>query len=311
MKTKILTISGMTLILSISVSAVIADEPEPDVSDWKDPRTRDEDISHTQITVKTTRIKSGLYLYGYSIVSPPENKGTIGSFKLDVSCDLDFSTVEFPPVEPLRDSSRDPHVPVGNVHISRANMAYYNMSLKPGEQTVRFLTSPAPPTERAYLLAVDMDSEGWRYDLYPEGKWTQDFIVRGTVLGPECTLDFGPEIEYLGAAEEPFGVNKLLAYAEPVTDELVLSNAAESVTVTLFYDAKADPSTFKAKLDGKDISALFNPVPDTYETVVISGDWKINSRIHLSILGTVDDKNKGNNKFKSIDNDVFKVKVVK
>lgn len=309
MKYKILSVSANTFIILINTFTVIADEP--DMSDWKDPRTRDEDISHTQITVKTTRVKNGLYLYGYSFVSPPENKGVVRSFDLDISCDLDFSTVEFPPVEPYSDFSKDTHVPVGNVHIGRANVAKYPLSLKPGENTVRFLMSPAPPAERTYDLSVEMDSYGWRYDLYPDGKWTQDFLFSGTVLGPACTLDFGPEIEYLGAAEEPFGVNKLLAYAEPVTDELILNNATNSVTMTLFYDAKADPSTFNAKLDGKDISNLFNPVPDTYETVVISGNWKINSRIHLSILGTVDDKNKGNNNFKSIDNDVFKVKVAK
>ncbi|MDH5767217.1 MAG: hypothetical protein OEZ38_14475, partial [Gammaproteobacteria bacterium] len=131
---------------------------------------------------------------------------------------------------------------------------------------------------------------------------------RGTTLGPECTTEFGPEIEWLGSQEEPFGINQLLAYAEPISDELLAYDSNDAVTITVFYHSGIDVGSFKAKADGKDISNLFHPSPDTYETVTIqTGNWNNNSRIHLSVLGVVTDKNKGNNQFKSIDNDVFKI----
>lgn len=282
---------------------------DEDKSDWKDPRTRDEDISNTNIKVLVKRV-DGLYYYAYEIHSPLENKGIINSMKIDISCDLDFSSVEYPPVTPRDDLSDGKHVPVGRVSVDNRNKVYMPLAgVKPGETTVRFLISPAPPIERYYSLAPKFDNYGWRYDLYSDYKSIKDFVVKGTTTGPECTLDFGPEIEWFGPSEEPFGVNKLLAYAEPITDELLVNDSSDNVVITLFYDAGVDPNTFKAKLDGKDISDQFSPEPDTYETVTINGNnWNNNSRIHLSVLGIIDDKNKGNNKFKSIDNDVFKVK---
>lgn len=243
-----------------------------------------------------------------------KTKGLLASVLfLDISCDLDFSSVDYPSVTPRSDDSDGKHVPVGRVDVAVGNDVFMPfIGLKPGETAIRFLISPAPPAERNYDIQPDFDNYGWRYDLYhgDDVKSMEDFIHSGTTTGPECTLEFGPEIEWFGPSEEPFGINRLLAYAEPITDELLANDSYDSVTITVFYHAGIDPDTFKAKLDGKDITEQFNPEPDTYETVTISdGNWNNNSRIHLSVLGVIDDKNKGNNNFKSIDNDVFKVKL--
>jgi len=164
-----------------------------DKSDWKDPRTRDEDLSHTKIKVLTKRV-DGLYYYAYEITSPPENKGIITGFSLDISCDLDFSQVDFPAVTPIKDMSKGKHVPVGGVSIFRGNRAsVMTGDVNPGEKYAFFMVSPAPPAERAFQVIPYIDNYGWRYDLYPDGKSVVDFIHRGTTLGPECTTDFNQE----------------------------------------------------------------------------------------------------------------------
>lgn len=67
------------LILSICSFVVYGDNgywEDEDKSDWKDPRTRDEDLSHTKLRVLVKRVE-GLYYYAYEIKNPLENKGTI------------------------------------------------------------------------------------------------------------------------------------------------------------------------------------------------------------------------------------------
>jgi hypothetical protein len=118
-----------------------------------------------------------------------------------------------------------------------------------------------------------MDTYGWRYDLYEPGdpriKWINDFTVRMEVIGPACRIDEEPEIAFLGAAEEPFGMNKLLAYASPISDQLEADG--NSLELILFYDERIDPGTFKARLNGEDVSAAFSPEPGTHERVTVSG----------------------------------------
>lgn len=281
-----------------------------DKSDWKDPRYRDEDISHTRIKAHVKRV-DGLYHYVYEIFSPLENKGVFSDINIDVACDLDFGVIESPWLSSAEDQSDGKHVPVGGVGsviVRRGNSV--NMSfaaIKPGEATNRLLVAPSPPEEREYRLAPDLDNLGWRYDLYPEGKWTIDFVVRGKTLGPGCTLDFQPKLEWFGAKEEPLGINRLLGYSEPNTDEVLLNNGWDDAVITLFYDAGIDPATFRAEADDKDISHLFKPVPATSETVKISNrGWGNQSLIVLSVLGTITDEN---NEGKSLDIDIFKVKV--
>lgn len=59
---------------------------------------RDEDILKTVITVEVNRTPEGFYEYIYQLTSPPENKGTIFGFQVDISCNLRFEDVVMPPL---------------------------------------------------------------------------------------------------------------------------------------------------------------------------------------------------------------------
>lgn len=147
--------------------------------------------------------------------SSAENKGTINSFDVDVSCELDFGDVVMPPGDDTpfaREShSRDgKHVPVsvygtenaGAGNVGAGNFVGWGMLLKPGEQATVRMLSPTPPRERQYRLLPDMESIGWRYDLYPDAPWIPDFVIQGTVMGPGCVSLDEPEVAFLGRAEE-------------------------------------------------------------------------------------------------------------
>ncbi|MBD3647777.1 MAG: hypothetical protein HUJ31_10070 [Pseudomonadales bacterium] len=297
------------------------------MSNWKDPINRDESIDQTTASAVVSKTTGGLYEYVYTIDSSVDNQGTIANFSLDVSCDLDFGDVTLPPEEPHLgnpDASADgKHVPIvtysapdvaSAIGISTRNKALWVLGVKPGQVVSGFkLVSQAPPGLRTYTMEPDISTWGWRYDLYEPGdpriKWLQDYRVTGEVIGPACKLDDDPEIAFLGAAEEPFGINRLLAYATPINAAIELT-AAESLELIVFYDQGIDAKTFKGRLNGKDISSLFSPEAGPFEKVIVTGPWKKNNnRLHLSALGNVGDKERGNNAFKSIDNDVFEIDI--
>ena len=314
-----------TTVLILACLPVSIFAEEVDMSDWLDPINRDEDISNSIVSATVSQFGHDLFEYVYRIESSTNNKGNISDFELDLSCELVFDEVELPaPTNPEinSDSSADgQHVPAvifgaeggaNPLGISIFNQALWVLTVGPGEVAEGFsVISPAPPGLRTYKMEADFDSFGWRYDLYEEGdpriKWVStEFQTQGEVIGPACRIDDDePEIAFLGTAEEPFGINKLLAYADPISDSIETDGG--SFALTVFYDENIDINTFKAKLGGKDVSSSFTPEPGTFEAVSIEGMWKKNTRLHLSVLGKINDKTRGNSKFKSIDNDVFSI----
>ena len=315
--------SGIILLI-VAISVIAMEEDNPDMSDWLDPINRDESILNTTLSTTVTNIGGGLFEYVYLIDSGVDNKGIIGDLVIDLSCDLQFEEVELPQVEnPIinRDASEDgQHVPAvtlganftsSPMGISVLNRALWALNIAPGEtaESPRII-SPGPPGLRDFELNVNMDTWGWRYDLYedndPRIKWINDFRVAGEVIGPACRIDDDePEIAFLGAAEEPFGINKLLAYADPISDSIEPTSG--SFDLSIFYDDNIDKKSFKAKLNGKDVSSFFTPEPGEFEIVTIEGNLKKNAKLHLSVLGKINDKTRGNSKFRSIDNDVFSI----
>lgn len=266
----------------------------------RDPRLRDEDISATEVQVKVNRLPDGLYEYSYDIHSPAVNKGKTLNFGIDIGCNLDFETVDFPepPDASFRgDFSKDGlHVPVrhyravdtngvtvaGPPSISGNNFAGWSLGLLPGESALGLrLVSPAPPSPRSYVLGVAMhtddiepDGSGWDYETYadtPGVPWTDDFKVIGFTTGPACAFappDEPPEpARFLGNGEEPEPINELLTYSAPLVDRFHLPADTPSVSMTIHYSSKIDPKTFKVE-PGWARSA-FDPAPGKTETVAL------------------------------------------
>lgn len=75
---------------------------------------------------------------------------------------------------------------------------------------------------------------------------------------------------YNGTGQRPRDVNTFLAYASPTGHLTELPAGTTTYTMFIFYGDSIIPSTFKAELDGTDVSSLFHPVPEGYEAVTLS-----------------------------------------
>lgn len=296
-------IMGCVMFLSIQVLAEVQ----------KDAKLRDENISDTNLSVDVTKV-DGLYKYEYSLDSPSSNLGIISGIKIDISCDLDFGEVNIPVTEERLDylgnrSNDGKHVPIevfagygmGSAYgVSRLNTATWGVYLKPGNAVSKLvLLSPAPPGDRHYQIKPSMDNDpSWNYDQYDENDpsvpWIEDFTLSGMITGPACSLGTPPDDQlYLGTGVEPFQINSLLRYSQPTSNPVNITDPSDLLTLTVHYHKGINPQQFTARLNGEDVSSLFNPLPNTHETVQLPGPWVNYNKLKLSVVGVVDGRVKG------------------
>ena len=255
-----------------------------------------------------------LYRYEYSVNSPTTNLGVINNFLIDISCDIDFGDVEIPvPNERLgylgNKSSDGKHVPAevfaaygtSNAYgITKSNHALWGLYITPGNKVEPiWILSPAPPGPRNYFMEpfLNNDPSVWDYSGYeeddPNVPWIEDFTITGTITGPACKTDEPSGDLFKGTGKEPFNINGLLQYSEPVSDPLYVKTSNEAIQITIHYSKSIQKQSFKAKLNGEDISGMFKPLPGTNETVTVSGPWKNLNKLKLSVLGVTDGRVKG------------------
>lgn len=246
----------------------------------KDPRFRDEDISGTNIQVTVNTLDNGFYEYLYNVQFPEENKGTVLSVKLDITCNLDFGEVTFP--EPMAPSVRywspdGAHVPVKlddmeriTPAITAGNNVKWGVNGYPGQSPVNLrLVSPAPPGERYYEITPYMDTTGWDYpelEEHPEIPWIDDFMITGFIEGPACDTS-APEPLYPGNRRgfESEAANQLLTYRQPTRNRWHAASEEETATFTIVYADTIDPKSFKVTPGWA--RQHFNPQPGTEQTV--------------------------------------------
>jgi len=203
-------INKTTLLVSafIFTSCVFADGngwyegwTQKELEALKDPLTRNEDISNTEVSVQTTQLSDGNYLYEYTINNPANNMGTILNMALDISCDNPSQQPLGYPT-PNNFSEDGKHIIVSSSHpnfpesqpadITASNEASWSVLLKPS-QTKKglILVSAESPVTRQYKLNVLMDTLGWAYHLYSEDEPTlpsaDDFMLTGNIPGPGCS----------------------------------------------------------------------------------------------------------------------------
>ena len=70
-----------------------------------------------------------------------------------------------------------------------------------------------------------------------------------------------------GGGQRPKDVNKFLTYANPSDSQTDLPAGTATFPLMIFYGNNAITSTFKASLNGVDVTNLFNPLTGNYETV--------------------------------------------
>jgi len=257
------TLIFYTLVLIVAPTVVNANEQ------LMDPKERDEDISGAEVAVVVNELDGEIFEYVYTVESPLSNKGEIQSFLIDVSCDMEFDEVEFPwQPGPLfgGDASDGKNVPIvprlGDavlVSIMPSNRVSWLVDIAPGGAASDMkIFSNVPPGSREYRLTPVMITEGWDYGPYqdvppgddpPTIPWIDDFTVTGMIEGPACPgVSPPPESpRYPGSTFGPAHINELLTYSEPLRNRLRVDEDQSSVTVTIHFDERIDPDTFRVQ----------------------------------------------------------------
>lgn len=305
----------------------------------KDPRTRDEDISATEVTVAVNQLGGGLYEYVYSLSSAQANRGIVLSFAVDVACDIEFAELPYPqaPDPRFRNHSQDGlHVPLqgygapgqsGPASISAANAVAWLVALHPGNSASGMrLVSPAPPGPRSYLLIPDMDTAGWDYGPYEQDEsipWINDFTVNGTITGPACSTEPVEEPErFPGTSsrgrpgEKLEQLNWLLSYSAPMHDQFHLPAGTTEFEMIIHYGADLEPRTFRVVPERSGLRRLFNPQPGNSETVTIplqAGTNRIQLQAQTEFVAPgqreTPIRDAGGRGGQSVDHDIFVIRV--
>lgn len=78
------------------------------------------------------------------------------------------------------------------------------------------------------------------------------------------------EIGYDGGGQRPKDVNKFLSYIRPSQRQTTLLAGTTIYNAIVAYGDSIIPSSFKAELNGLDITSLFNPVPEGTDVVALN-----------------------------------------
>ena len=73
-----------------------------------------------------------------------------------------------------------------------------------------------------------------------------------------------------GGGQRPKDVNKFLSYANPSDSQTDLPARTTTFPMMIFYGNSIVSGSFKATLNGADVTSLFNPIPGNHETVNIN-----------------------------------------
>lgn len=255
----------------------------------KDPRTRDDDISATDVSVEVKRVHGDFFEYVYTLTAPALNKGTISSFAVDLTCPHPAPQVIFP--EPpttypwdyvSKDGYHAPFQPYPSptgaawMLMSLENQLSFLMTTEPGEQHTGYrVLSPFPPMYRLYTLEI-----GWRTGEYDYENLSKeelsalpirdDFYVYGVIEGPGCSSDATPSQLFPGTGEEPD--DDLMAFEAPLRS--AFHTTEDVVRFRIHYAKDIDPASFRVIPESA--KGLFNPVPGESEEVFFKLEDGIN-----------------------------------
>lgn len=265
----------------------------------------------TTVTFDPSR---SVYRYEYVIVAPSTNKAAVRYFSIDVK-----GTVPRPQIDPaLRnnversetDANRplkiqpDTAIPVGiNAPVPSDVIASVTMDARvmfaglgggaadvpPGASRGGFvIESKLPPGRRKLRLEPSQDL--W-YELQDASEDAgTEFEAEETETSYAVEIDGIGPVEpptdatlYSGGGQQPAEVNKFLRYSAPIDNRVKLAAGTTKTSVAIYYGATIDPQSFRAALNGVDITSKFHPVPGTAEavTVPVAGTTKL----QLSVEG--------------------------
>ncbi len=298
----------------------------------KNPLDRDEDISGAAVEVDVQLNEDGFYEYIYTIRNPESSKGTIGGFGFGLGCSQEFGESGLPAQDDGQrfnigaggePGERKPRTPAivragkGIYGITRGGAVQWGVHIGPGEswRDMRVI-SPVEPGLRRYRLdpEIDTNPEIWDYasltkEEREQAPSTTDFRVTGMIEGPACPgVTPPPEApRFAGKSPGPEEVNDLLTYSEPLRDRLRVDRDQRSLTMTIHYDERIDPETFRVQPAAA--RRHFDPEPGGRQTleVPLSGPLtRLQLEVHPRKSDLPRDEDPYHHSFK--DRDVFEIR---
>jgi hypothetical protein len=160
--------------------------------------------------------------------------------------------------------------------------------VEPGDGAYEFtVTGTATGVYDLQFITVDRDGAdqaSLNFDQVP----TAPGVVHRYVVQYSATPGATPTLTggFDGHGQRPADVNKLLTYANPTSARTHLPPGDRTAALVVFYGSAILPPTFRATLNGVDVTSRFSPVPDGHETVSLSLVAGSNVLV-LSVDGTV------------------------
>jgi hypothetical protein len=141
-------------------------------------------------------------------------------------------------------------------------------------------------TYSVYILPVDRTGESNAQAFFGEIPTYPGAVHQYTLeysAAPGAVLKLSGAFD--GRGQRPSDVNKFLSYANPLTPRVQLQAGERTFPLMIFYGAAIQPQTFRATLNGMDITAQFHPAPGGTELINLSLASGSNS-LALSVEGT-------------------------
>lgn len=92
----------------------------------------------------------------------------------------------------------------------------------------------------------------------------------GIITSGNVELDPSPLVLFDGKGQRPADVNSFLSYLKPLEAQTTLPQGQSAYYLLIFYGKTIQPQTFKATLNGADISGSFHPNPDSSDAVKLN-----------------------------------------
>jgi hypothetical protein len=143
------------------------------------------------------------------------------------------------------------------------------------------LVAPRPPAGDYQLQVTGtgagtytLDIQAYDPDLNASTELFEDMPISSGqvhVYGFYFAKTVGAEIEVTGSfdggGQRPRDVNKFLSYSSPTASRTALPTGTTTYPLMIFYGKTVLPASFRAELNGADISTWFHPTPGGHEFV--------------------------------------------
>lgn len=252
-------------------------------------------LGGARLEATVTRTATG-FRYDYVAVNPSTSTGCVSGALLDVSTAV-LGTVSIAgslerwadtqgTVTPGQyEAPSAPYCSGGVGGVGRISWACHGEPVQ-GTDPVQFLPGRvARPGESLPMFSIESAHEPGPRDYRLFVRW--DFVgvspePSGKTIGPTPAAEL---VVYDGGGQKPVDVNKFLTYTNPVEHRTRLPATGTRFPLSVRYGATVAAATFRAFLNGTDITSRFAPSPGGVDVVTLDLAPGSNT-VTLSVDGT-------------------------